>query len=219
MNGSRKITQRMEGEDRSEAADSIAEMEEYGVGETSSRDWPQRDQQHQQDRQQQIVALYQALRSSLYAYLSTLGLTADEAEDVIQESFLRLMPLRTGELRTGEMREENLRGWLFRVAHNIAMDVHRSSWRGMQEMDESEGRSVSDLIVDPAPNPEQAYLHKEYRQRVYATLGELTEQQRNCILFRAEGLRYREIGSALDISFQRAAELVRLGLMRMTGEL
>jgi RNA polymerase sigma-70 factor (ECF subfamily) len=193
-----------DGNDRREEADSsVAATEGLQLGKSESL-----------DRQQQIIALYHALRPSLCSYLSTLGLTADEAEDVIQESFLRLVPHRTD-----GQREENLRGWIFRVAHNIAMDVHRSSWRTVNDTGESEGRPVSDSIVDPAPNPEQAYLHEEHRQRVHIALAQLTEQQRNCILFRAEGLRYREIANALNISFQRAAELVRLGLVHLTGDL
>ncbi len=43
------------------------------------------------DQQMEIIRLYDDLRPSLYAYLYTLGLTASEAEEVIQEGFFRLV--------------------------------------------------------------------------------------------------------------------------------
>jgi RNA polymerase sigma-70 factor (ECF subfamily) len=71
-----------------------------------------------------IVTLYDELRPSLMAYLSGLGLSVDEAEDISQESFLRLV-----RHLAANRKEENSRGWLFRVAHNLTMDLFRSGRR------------------------------------------------------------------------------------------
>ena len=57
-------------------------------------------------------ALYQELRQPLVRYVVCLGLTADEAQDLVQDAFLSLYR----HLSAGGSRE-NIRGWLFRVAH------------------------------------------------------------------------------------------------------
>src|SRR5258708_22483122 len=71
-----------------------------------------------------IIDLYDHLRPSLRAYLCCLGLSSDQAEDVIQESFLRLVRHR---FQQGA--RDNLRAWVFRVAHNLSMNVHWSQRR------------------------------------------------------------------------------------------
>src|SRR5688572_25158772 len=71
-----------------------------------------------------ILRLYDEVRPSLLAYLLGLGLPALEAEDIIQEAVVRL----THHLL--ERRSEtNLRGWLFKVAHNLYADERRSARR------------------------------------------------------------------------------------------
>ena len=59
--------------------------------------------------------LYRELRKPLLRYLVCLGLSSDEAQDVVQDAFLILHR----HLASGGS-QENIRGWLFRVAHNQA---------------------------------------------------------------------------------------------------
>src|SRR5580692_8605634 len=80
---------------------------------------------------QRIIDLYDQLRPSLRAYLYCLGMSADQAEDVIQDTFLRLV--RHHFERDAK---DNLRAWIFRVAHNLSMDVHRSQLRCSYANDE-----------------------------------------------------------------------------------
>src|SRR5260370_42390924 len=60
------------------------------------------------------IQLYDELRTSVYGYLSCLGVEPQEAEDIIQETFLKLFQ----SLASGT-RDDNLRCWVFRVAHNL----------------------------------------------------------------------------------------------------
>src|SRR5579862_7843167 len=59
--------------------------------------------------------LYRELRQPLLRYLVCLGLSADEAQDVVQDAFLMLHR----HLAAGASKD-NVRGWVFRVAHNGA---------------------------------------------------------------------------------------------------
>ncbi len=149
-----------------------------------------------------ISYLYDSLRPSLFAYLSCLGLTSEEAEDLVQESFLRLV--------------RHLLGWLFRVAHNLCMDTFRASRKYLDTGSEEEGPVES---VDPALNPEEIAIKQEALVRLRTAMTRLTPQQRYAVFMRAEGLRYREIAAVLNISTQRVAELVQRALTRLAGDL
>jgi RNA polymerase sigma-70 factor, ECF subfamily len=164
------------------------------------------------DWRQQTLNLYDALKPKLLQFLRSLGLDRDEMDDVIQETFLRV----AARLGGGET-ENDLRSWVYRVARNLAMDVHRVQQRRGEIVDlEFE---PGEEPIDPDGSPEWAYLEGERSRRVNSELLRLTAQQYNSILLRAQGLRYREIGDVLGVSEQRAIHLVKRGLQRLTGEL
>jgi RNA polymerase sigma-70 factor, ECF subfamily len=155
------------------------------------------------DIRQRIIQLYDDLRPTLLAYLCSLGMNADQAEDVIQETFLRLV-----RYRFGRGSQDNLRAWVFRVAHNLSMDVHRFQRRWSLSEDDEQHLAIR-RRTDPAPSPEQQVLLDERMKRFEEAFAQLTPKQRQCVLLRAEGLRYREIGLILGISVQRVGELMQ----------
>jgi len=152
---------------------------------------------------QRIVDLYDHLRPSLRAYLCCLGMRSDQAEDVIQDTFLRLV-------RVGFEGDEayNIRAWIFRVAHNLSMDVHRSQRRSRPGK-EDEPRPLIRERVDPRPSPEQQVILDERMKHFENAFAQLTPKQRQCVLLRAEGFRYREIALILGVSVQRVGELMQ----------
>src|SRR5215471_19708019 len=76
----------------------------------------------------EVAVLYRELRKPLLRYLVCLGLSGDEAQDVVQDTFLGLQRhMNAG----GE--EDNIRGWLFRVAHNLARNRQASYHRRFAE--------------------------------------------------------------------------------------
>ena len=159
------------------------------------------DDRNAAGNRQRVIELYKLLRPSLYAYLCSLGLNRDYAEDVIQETFLRLV---RHILRHGP--EDNLRGWVFRVARNISVDLHRLERRWFCGTD---GGLVLHGCVDPAPDPEQKIILEERRRQFEDACAQLTPKQRHCILLRAKGLRYREIAVVLGVSVQRVGEMMQ----------
>src|SRR5271167_3968348 len=60
----------------------------------------------------EATALYRELRKPLLRYLAGLGLSSEEAQDVVQDAFLSMHK----HLAAGGS-QENIRSWLFRVAH------------------------------------------------------------------------------------------------------
>jgi RNA polymerase sigma-70 factor (ECF subfamily) len=157
----------------------------------------------------EVVELFEELRDRLLRYLLVLGLSVHDGEEIIQESFLLLFQ----HLQRGKPRH-NLRGWVFRVARNLALK-HRAAdqlrLRRIIEFDET----LPEQSVDPSPNPEEQLRSRQRQQRLLAVLHALPEQDRSCLSMRAEGLRYREIATALGISLGSVATSLARSLARL----
>ncbi len=144
------------------------------------------------------AALFEQQRLSVFRYLVSLGLRPQVAGEIAQESFLRLYR----HLRA-RGRNENLRGWIFRVAHNLAMnELKRAGTAEVEPLDE----------VDPNGDPEQALLQKERIRRMQAAISMLPRRQQECLHLRAEGLRYREIAEVLGMGISSVAESLQRAL-------
>ena len=154
--------------------------------------------------------LFLELRAPLCRYLVSLGLGRTEAEDVAQESFLRLCQ------RSGTKDPANVRPWIFRVAHNLARDEHRR--RKRRPAAGSEDEAAFDH-ADQRPSPEQNLLQREQDTRLKTALAQLPEEQRQCLHLRAEGLRYREIAEVLDVGTSTVSERVQKALQSLSREL
>jgi RNA polymerase sigma-70 factor (ECF subfamily) len=141
---------------------------------------------------EEVAALFDQFRSPLLRYLSSFGLALPDGEEVLQEVFLALFQ----HLNRGRSRD-SIRGWLFRVAHNLAL---RRRSRSRRDSETSLGAGAEDLAIDPYPNPEDRLASHQTKQRLLAVVEALPEQDRRCLLLRSEGLRYREIAEILDMS-------------------
>ncbi len=142
--------------------------------------------------QEEVVALFDELREPLLRYLASFGLAFPDGEEVLQEVFLLLYQ----HLDRGKSRE-NLRGWLFRVAHNLGLKRRHRTRRDLEARAEP---GVGDLAIEPGPNPEDQVVRSQTQRRLLAVVQALPEQDRRCLFLRAEGLRYREIAGILDMS-------------------
>lgn len=68
---------------------------------------------------------------------------------------------------------------------------------------------------DAGPNPEEQMAHGQRMERLRAVVHALPEQDRCCLYLRAEGLRYREIASALGISLGAVSIALARSLARL----
>ncbi|WP_263360145.1 RNA polymerase sigma factor [Acidicapsa ligni] len=159
----------------------------------------------------EILALYREYRPKLFAYVRSLYLTKDEAEDVIQETFLRL----TNKLLQ-KVDIENVQGWVVHVAHDLAVDVLRRRDRDAARFRAPVAFEFESL-QDRTSSPEEMLFEKEQRQAIETALLRFTPQQQRCFHLRAEGFLYKDIGLALGISEQRAALIVKQVIIRLTA--
>ena len=146
----------------------------------------------------EATALFEELRKPLLRYVACLGLSSDEAQDVVQETFLRLH-----RHVAGNAPRDNLRSWLYRVAHNEARNRQQSYDRRFGLALDVSAHGARDEAT-----PERAILEQEKTKRLSAAIGSLTEMERECLLLRADGLRYREIGEVLGLATSTVADTV-----------
>jgi len=156
-----------------------------------------------------ITEVFGRLRDPVYRYLmSTLGSPA-EAEELTQETFLRLL----AHLQKGHP-VEHVRAWVFRVAHNLALNTLRK--RNRQEaVIPSGGGPRRDEKADPAPTAEERVIEQELQQRMSRALARLSPQERYCLELKAEGLTYREIAETLDIHPGSVATFLARGVGKL----
>jgi RNA polymerase sigma-70 factor (ECF subfamily) len=103
-----------------------------------------------------------------------------------------------------------MRGWLFRVAHNAARNRQTSYHRRFAKPLDAEMQ-----ILAAQATPEQALLEKEKFHHLVAAIRQLTAPERECLLLRAEGLRYREIADVLEMATSTVAETVDRAIRKL----
>ena len=151
--------------------------------------------------------LFDRKRRRCFATSAAFGL-ATKAEDVVQEVFLSLFD----HLRRGRPRD-HLKGWLFRVAHNLALRQWRTLQRRHARRPWDETAMARD--ADPSPNPESRLAQHERHERLASVFHALPERDRQCLSLRAEGLGYREIAGTLGISLGSVAKSLTRAVSRL----
>jgi RNA polymerase sigma-70 factor (ECF subfamily) len=151
-----------------------------------------------------VTGFYDEFRGPVLRYLCSLRISADDGEEIVQEVFLALFR----HLREGKPRD-NLRGWIFRVAHNLALKNRIGRMRHPEAAEALEQ-------PDPGLNPEQLAEGKQRQERLLSVVRALPEQDRYCLSLRAEGLRYREIAGILGISLGSVANTLERSLARLS---
>lgn len=159
--------------------------------------------------EREVIILFDEFRDRLLRYVLSLGLPVHDGEDVIQEVFLSLFR----HLKMGRSRE-NLRGWIFRVAHNLALKQRSGAQKQQARITTEEG--VTAAQADPAANPEEQLASSQRQRRLQAVMQALPEQDRWCLYLRAEGLRYREIAGVVGISLGAVSNSLAKSMERLT---
>ncbi len=127
-----------------------------------------------------------------------------EADDCFQEACLAALRAYP-DLRHGD----NLKGWLFTIAHRKALDSYRATARRplpVEEVPERPTAGATPLPLDGQP--------------LWGRVRELPEKQRMAVFLRSVAdLSYAEVASALDCSQDAARRNVHEGLKRLRKEL
>jgi RNA polymerase sigma-70 factor (ECF subfamily) len=132
--------------------------------------------------------IYRALAAPVYSYLTTQVRRREDAEDLTGQVFLEAM--RGVRAFSGD--GSGFRAWLFRIAHNRAVDLARRLARRPEATLEE-----ADRFADPVATDERAIAGIE-GEALWRAVESLPEQQRRVLALRlAGGLTSREIAEIL----------------------
>jgi RNA polymerase sigma-70 factor (ECF subfamily) len=157
--------------------------------------------------EREVMDIFEQFRDPLLRYALSFGIPVHDAEEVTQEVFLCLF--RHLQLRRSR---KNLRGWIFRVAHNLAL---KQLYANQQSYKTTSDRQIAEQHADPSPDPEEQLSSAQRRHRLLAVVKALPETDQGCLRLRAEGLRYREIGAVLGMSLGAVSISLTRSLARL----
>ena len=157
--------------------------------------------------EREVMDIFEQFRDPLLRYALSFGIPVHDAEEVTQEVFLCLF--RHLQLRRSR---KNLRGWIFRVAHNLAL---KQLYANQQSYKTTSDRQIAEEHADPSPDPEEQLSSAQRRHRLLAVVKALPEADQGCLRLRAEGLRYREIGAVLGMSLGAVSISLTRSLARL----
>ena len=157
-----------------------------------------------------VLALFGECGRPLRRYVGSLGIGAPDAEDVVQDVFLSLLR----HLQQGKP-ESNLRGWLFTVAHRLALK-HRARTARRRNVLDGDVASAAEP-VDSADTPQERLERTERQTRLLRVLRALPERDRQCLYLRASGLRYREISEVTGMSLGAVSKSLARSVSRMAN--
>jgi RNA polymerase sigma factor (sigma-70 family) len=155
------------------------------------------------EHRQFVTELFARHRAALLRYLLDLLGGRDDAEDVLQEAYVRL--LNVSHLDRAGTRA---RAYLFRIATNLAYDRFRyRRVRGGNELVDA------DELASEAPSPERIVALEQGLAAVKQVLGELAPRCRRVFLLRVAGeLKFEEIAERLGVSKRTVEREMRLAL-------
>lgn len=165
---------------------------------SGDRDLLQRIQQGDESALQELLGRYWEAVVRVAAQFQD---GVDPAEDVAQETFIRLW-----ERRESWGPDGSVRGLLFRIAHNAAIDTRRK--RAADER--AAARAETPCATEP---PNDHAERQELDAAVNGALASLPERRREVfLLVRRQGLSYREAAEVLGLSAQTVANHMSLAL-------
>jgi RNA polymerase sigma-70 factor, ECF subfamily len=162
--------------------------------------------------EKKVTAYFEQWRDPVNRYVIAAFGDPTEAEEITQEAFLQLyLQLHSGQSVT------NVRAWVFRTAHNLAVNRIKAQ-QFVELLDEDSWEVLRGSIADIAPNPEQRLLKLQRFSRLRAAMARLTPLERQCLHLRTKGLRYREIADILTLGTSTVAETLYRVIGKLTEE-
>jgi RNA polymerase sigma-70 factor (ECF subfamily) len=159
-----------------------------------------------QQARKEFLALVATLRPDLHRYCSRMVGSVIDGEDVVQETLARgyyeLFSLQ---------KPPALRSWLFRIAHNRALDLLRRYDRRMSEALEN-----PEDLPDTESDPDILLPREQAITLAIARFGELAPAQRSCVILK-DVLDYslEEIAACLDLSIPAVKAALYRGRVRL----
>lgn len=155
--------------------------------------------------------LYRRHKDGLFRYLLRLSLSNAIAEDVFQETWIKIVGARDSYRPTAKFPT-----FLFRVAHNCFIDYVRRNRRHAG----SDTAADPALCQDPSRSPEELTDDSMRIKKLYACLQDIPEEQRDVFLLYEEGgLSLDEIAQVTGVNRETAKSRLRYAIGKLKAAL
>jgi RNA polymerase sigma-70 factor (ECF subfamily) len=142
------------------------------------------------------------LKNELYRLALRITMNAAEAEDVVQETMMKVWNKRDDWNRI-----ESIEAFCLTICRNLSLDKVRRMDNQTQSLD----ATIQPLDHRVASNPEEHTVQRDRVRLVRQLISELPEKQRSCMQLRdMEGKSYKDIATILGIS----EEQVKVSIFR-----
>lgn len=148
-----------------------------------------------------LAELYGRTRGAVYALALSLLHNAQEAQDISQDTYVRLW-----ESAPAYRPQGSPMAWLLTVTRNLALSRLRQGGR-LMDLEEAEWEAIPEQA--PAVTPED-------RQVLQEALGQLGGEERRIVLLHAvSGLKHREIAHLLELPLSTVLSKYHRGLKKL----
>lgn len=159
-----------------------------------------------------LAVLINRHQQRLYSFIYSKVLNRDIAEDVFQDTFIKV--IRT--LKKGNYNEEGkFLPWVMRIAHNLVIDHFRKTNR-MPAFKNTEEFDIFSVIGDGNLNAEKNMIQEQICTDVRALIEELPAEQKEVLIMRMyKDMSFKEISENTGVSINTALGRMRYALMNM----
>ena len=153
-------------------------------------------------------------QSKLYSYILFVVRDRDKADDIFQETFVKVITkLHEGKYTTSG----KFAAWLMRIAHNVMMDFYREQ-KQENIVEPSEGNDLSNLnpanILDS--NIENQFVNEQVLSDVKKMMNMLPPTQREVVFMRFyQELSFKEIAETTGVSINTSLGRMRYAILNM----
>jgi len=151
-------------------------------------------------------------KSKIYNFIFSKVLDRDTAEDVFQETFIKV--IRT--LKNGSYNEEGkFLSWVMRISHNLIIDFFRKSNR-MPKFQPSDDYDIFQFIKDAVPNVENKLINQQVVDDLKKLILQLPNDQKEVINMRIyRDMSFKEISDITGVSINTALGRMRYAIINL----
>jgi RNA polymerase sigma-70 factor, ECF subfamily len=151
-------------------------------------------------------------QSKIYGFIYSKVLDRDIADDVFQDTFIKVIKTLKG---NSYNEEGKFLPWVMRIAHNLIIDTFRKSKRMPLNRD-SEEFSIFSFMTDDSPNIENQIITEQVENDLIKLIEELPDDQKQVVKMRIyEDLSFKEIADMTGVSINTALGRMRYALMNL----
>jgi RNA polymerase sigma factor (sigma-70 family) len=131
--------------------------------------------------------LFDRYNKRIFNFLATLTNDRDEAEDLTQNVFLRMI-----KYRNSFKDDSRFQPWIYQIARNVFSDHYKSQKNHLNNID-------VEKLSDHIPEPEDSKSTQEKEELLHACLARLSDDERQLlVLTRFQHMKYEEVAHVME---------------------